>query len=72
MYRLIKALSFVCILLFANFARAQVCTGTFGQPLINQTFGQGNNTDSWYGPLAQYAPGASTSTTFKGPPGPPN
>ncbi|KIA93374.1 hypothetical protein OC25_13135 [Pedobacter kyungheensis] len=69
MYRLIKALSIVCILLFANFARAQVCTGTFGQPLINQTFGQGNNTDNWYGPLAQYAPGASTSTTFKGPPG---
>jgi len=69
MYRLIKALSFLYIFLFANFAKAQVCTGTFGQPLINQTFGQGNNTDSWYGPLAQYAPGASTSTTFVGPPG---
>ncbi|GGG94975.1 gliding motility-associated C-terminal domain-containing protein [Pedobacter zeae] len=70
MYRLIKTLSFLFILLFAFFARAQVCTGTFGPPLINQTFGQGNDTDNWYGPLAQYAPGASTSTTFMGPPGP--
>ena len=53
-----------------NLVKAQLCTGTFGKPLINQTFGQGNNTDNWYGPLAQYAPGASTLTTFVGPPGP--
>ncbi|WP_316827674.1 T9SS type B sorting domain-containing protein [Pedobacter miscanthi] len=70
MHRLIKALFFLCILLFANFLNAQVCTGTFGAPLINQTFGQGNSRDNWYGPLAQYAPGASTFTTFLGPPGP--
>ncbi|MFF5380016.1 gliding motility-associated C-terminal domain-containing protein [Pedobacter suwonensis] len=69
MYPLIKALSFLYIVIFANFVRAQVCTGTFGQPLINQTFGQGNNADNWYGPLAQYAPGATTFTIFKGPPG---
>ncbi|MEH3114665.1 gliding motility-associated C-terminal domain-containing protein [Pedobacter terrae] len=56
-------------MLFANLVRAQVSTGTFGQPLINQTFGQGNNTDNWYGPLALYAPGATTFTTFMGPPG---
>jgi gliding motility-associated-like protein len=69
MHSLSKALFFLCILLLANFAKAQLCSGTFGQPLINQTFGQGNNTDNWYGPLAQYAPGASTYTTFVGPPG---
>ncbi|WP_029278678.1 gliding motility-associated C-terminal domain-containing protein [Pedobacter borealis] len=69
MHSLSKALFFFYILLFANLAKAQLCSGTFGQPLISQTFGQGNNTDSWYGPLAQYAPGASTYTTFVGPPG---
>jgi gliding motility-associated-like protein len=69
MHSLSKALFFLYILLFANLAKAQLCSGTFGQPLISQTFGQGNNTDSWYGPLAQYAPGASTYTTFVGPPG---
>ncbi|MBB6239444.1 gliding motility-associated-like protein [Pedobacter sp. AK013] len=69
MHSLSKALFFLSILLFANFAKAQLCNGTFGQPLISQTFGQGNNTDSWYGPLAQYAPGATTYTTFVGPPG---
>jgi gliding motility-associated-like protein len=69
MHRLIKALIFLYILLFANFVKAQLCTGTFGAPLINQTFGQGNNTDNWYGPLALYAPGATTSTDFSGPPG---
>ncbi|KRT16007.1 hypothetical protein ASU31_10915 [Pedobacter ginsenosidimutans] len=72
MHSLSKALFFIYILLFANFAKAQLCSGTFGQPLISQTFGQGNNTDSWYGPLAQYAPGASTFTEFIGPPGPSN
>ncbi len=69
MHSLSKALCFLTILLFANFAKAQLCSGTFGSPLISQTFGQGNSTDSWYGPLAQYAPGASTYTTFVGPPG---
>ncbi|PSK89054.1 gliding motility-associated C-terminal domain-containing protein [Taibaiella chishuiensis] len=49
----------------------QVCSGVWGPPIVNQTFGQGNATDSWYGPLATFAPGATTSTTFVGPPGPP-
>jgi gliding motility-associated-like protein len=51
------------------YADAQ-CTGNWGAPLVNQTFGQGNATDAWYGPLATYAPGASTSTTFVGASGP--
>lgn len=72
MHALSKALFFFYILLFAHLAKAQLCSGTFGQPLISQTFGQGNNTDNWYGPLAQYAPGASTFTEFIGPPGPSN
>jgi len=53
-------------------AHAQItCNGVWGQYLVNQTFGQGNATDTWYGPLATYAPGASTSTTFVGAAGPP-
>ncbi|RQO32259.1 hypothetical protein DBR32_01225 [Taibaiella sp. KBW10] len=48
-----------------------VCNGYWGQYLVNQTFGTGNATDTWYGPLATYAPGASTSTTFVGVAGPP-
>jgi len=47
------------------------CNGVWGQYLVNQTFGQGNGTDPWYAPLATYAPGASTSTTFVGVAGPP-
>ncbi len=47
------------------------CNGVWGQMLVNQTFGQGNATDSWYGPLTTYAPGASTSTIFVGAAGPP-
>lgn len=47
------------------------CNGYWGQYLVNQTFGQGNATDNWYGPLATFAPGASTSTTFVGAAGPP-
>jgi gliding motility-associated-like protein len=69
MHSLVKALFFLFVLLFANSVKGQICNGTFGAPLINQTFGQGNNIDNWYGPLAQYAPGASTSTEFVGPPG---
>ncbi|CAH0152986.1 hypothetical protein SRABI27_00570 [Pedobacter sp. Bi27] len=72
MHALSKALFFLYIFLFANLAKAQLCSGTFGQPLISQTFGQGNSTDNWYGPLSQYAPGASTFTEFIGPPGPSN
>jgi gliding motility-associated-like protein len=46
------------------------CNGVWGQYLVNQTFGAGNATDTWYGPLATYAPGATTSTTFVGAAGP--
>lgn len=46
------------------------CAGTWGPPIVNQTFGQGNATSDWYGPLASYAPGATTSTTFVGTAGP--
>jgi gliding motility-associated-like protein len=58
------------LILFCGDRILAQCNGTFGAPLINQTFGQGNNTDNWYGPLALYAPGATTSTEFSGPPGP--
>lgn len=47
-----------------------VCNGVWGQKLVNQTFGQGNATNAWYGPLSTYAPGASTSTIFVGAAGP--
>ncbi|MDR2236879.1 MAG: gliding motility-associated C-terminal domain-containing protein [Chryseobacterium sp.] len=47
------------------------CSGRWGPPIVNQTFGQGNNTARWYGPLAAYAPGATTSTNFVGTAGPP-
>lgn len=47
------------------------CSGRWGPPIVNQTFGQGNNTNTWYGPLTTYAPGASTSTIFVGAAGPP-
>ena len=46
------------------------CNGVWGQKLVNQTFGAGTATATWYGPLTTYAPGASTSTTFVGAAGP--
>lgn len=55
-----------------NAQTAPSCAGTWGPPIVNQTFGQGNATANWYGPLATYAPGATTSTTFVGAAGPPN
>ena len=48
-----------------------VCNGIWGPPILNQNFGQGNALNNWYGPLATYAPGATTSTTFVGAAGPP-
>jgi gliding motility-associated-like protein len=68
--------SFLSILLLAvlcsnlNVSAQNTCNGVWGQYLVNQTFGEGNATDTWYGPLATYAPGASTSTTFVGAAGP--
>ncbi|AZA84002.1 hypothetical protein C1637_16035 [Chryseobacterium lactis] len=63
----------VCLFSIFNFSlyTAQTCAGTWGPPIVNQTFGQGNATDKWYGPLATYAPGATTSTKFVGTAGPP-
>lgn len=61
------------MLMCYSIASAQnICNGTWSSPVINLTFGQGNNTDNWYGPLQDYAPGVSTSTTFVGLAGPGN
>jgi gliding motility-associated-like protein len=67
-----KYLLQLCFILFLSVnLNAQVtCNGYWGPYLVNQTFGQGNATDNWYGPLATYAPGASTSTIFVGAAGP--
>lgn len=66
-----KILRTIILILITLKADAQVtCNGYWGQYLVNQTFGQGNATDNWYGPLATFAPGASTSTTFVGAAGP--
>lgn len=54
-----------------NAQSSPTCSGTWGPPIVNQTFGQGNATNNWYGPLSTYAPGASTSTIFVGTAGPP-
>lgn len=65
---------YFCILLFLYSLHANsqlTCNGYWGPFLINQTFGQGDATANWYGPLATYAPGASTSTVFVGAGGPP-
>lgn len=62
-----------CLLFIYSFSwlHAQAtCNGVWGQYLVDQTFGTGDNTGIWYGPLANYAPGASTSTIFVGTAGP--
>ncbi len=66
-----KLLLFALLYLASGHTFAQVCSGVWGAPIVNQTFGQGNATDSWYGPLTTFAPGVTTSTLFQGPPGPP-
>lgn len=45
-------------------ASAQTCSGTWGKPLVNQTFGQGTASAKFFGPLSAYAPGATTTTNF--------
>lgn len=67
--------NFFTLLLFAlcvhfSAGAQNTCNGVWGQMLVNQTFGQGNATDTWYGPLTTFAPGASTSTIFVGAAGP--
>nr|WP_314491365.1 gliding motility-associated C-terminal domain-containing protein [uncultured Chryseobacterium sp.] len=64
---------FSAIFFFSYSIKAQStisCTGKWGPPILNQTFGQGNASSNWYGPLSAYAPGASTSTIFVGAAGP--
>ncbi|WP_312297908.1 T9SS type B sorting domain-containing protein [Chryseobacterium sp.] len=63
-------LSFFFTSLFNAQNTAPTCIGNWGPPIVNQTFGQGNATNQWYGPLSTYAPGASTSTIFVGAAGP--
>lgn len=43
---------------------AQTCNGTWGAPIVDQTFGQGDSATLFYGPLSTYAPGVTTTTTF--------
>ena len=64
-------LTFTALFLYCQVWSQNTCNGVWGQYLVNQTFGQGNATDTWYGPLTTYAPGASTSTIFVGTAGPP-
>lgn len=61
---------FLLFILYSNVSAQNTCNGVWGQYLVNQTFGAGNATATWYGPLATYAPGASTSTIFVGAAGP--
>lgn len=60
-------LLFLSLLFSGLTANAQaVCNGTWGAPIIDVTFGEGssNSTTATYGPLEDYAPGATTTTTF--------
>lgn len=56
-----------CQLLYAQ--TPPTCSGSWGPPIVNQTFGQGSPTTMWHGPLASFAPGVSTGTVFVGPNG---
>lgn len=73
LYMCMRKFLFSAIFLLSSFLGycQPVCNGNWGPYLVNQTFGAGNATNNWYGPLATYAPGASTSTTFVGAAGPP-
>jgi gliding motility-associated-like protein len=69
MKRIYILILFLCF--FSLSAIAQIaCNGVWGQKIVNQTFGQGTPTSTWYGPLSTYANGASTSTIFVGAAGP--
>lgn len=63
-------LTFFALCYFFTANAQSTCNGVWGQYLVNQTFGQGNATDNWYGPLTTYAPGVSSSTIFVGAAGP--
>lgn len=65
-----KLTSVISLLFLLTLPASAQCTGTWGAPLVSQNFGQGDATNIWYGPLATYAPGTSTSTTFVGATGP--
>lgn len=40
------------------------CSGTWGTPIVTQTFGQGDASQQYFSPLSTYAPGVTTSTAF--------
>ncbi|MFA6058893.1 MAG: gliding motility-associated C-terminal domain-containing protein [Taibaiella sp.] len=46
-------------------AQTTVCNGIIGPPILNFTFGQGNQSQSWYFPLSTYAPGLTTNTILQ-------
>src|SRR6478752_1874474 len=46
-------------------AQTPVCNGVIGPPILNLTFGQGNQSQSWYSTLSTYAPGLSTNTILQ-------
>ena len=54
----------VLLIIITAQLNAQTCSGNWGPPIVNQTFGQGVTGTLYYTPLATYAPGATTSTTF--------
>jgi len=60
----IKTVLLLLLLCRVPDATAQTCNGTWGPPIINQTFGQGKPGTYFFGPLGDYAPGATTSTNF--------
>lgn len=60
----ITALTVLLLVCNAMNTLAQTCSGTWGNPIINQTFGQGQGGGQFFGPLSTYAPGATTSTNF--------
>lgn len=62
-----KILLFAVLIGFCSALSAQtpVCNGVIGPPILNLTFGQGNQSQSWYSPLSAYAPGLSTNTMLQ-------
>jgi len=62
---MMKKIAFVIsIILNAINVGAQTCSGIWGAPIVNQTFGQGVTGTLYYTPLSTYAPGVTTSTIF--------
>jgi len=61
-----KIILFICLVFLFFHTKAQpVCNGVLGTPIVNVTFGQGNNTQAAYSPFSTYAPGLTTNTTLQ-------